>query len=299
MVALCRTVDDSFRNMNEQIAQLRDETLGGRSWQQAPVQVQPRAVFHQVSEQSLPSPSMVPRLSALRRDPTLMRQANSLVDGLDNTVSGMMLDKFSKQGWARSGGDLAPRVPTPWPHDHVMGQGRNSKLYYDDLNIYEWSQGILAIIEAEEDINVMRFMVPHYRAVYRDAQNHGFAAARWSNGVVLSMLEKGKLRWDETYKMAEERRSALVSVSSPHKEPDSTILPLKSQKVSRQFNEYQGNKSSNVNRNGGKKVTKICQFFNNGSCPHSSHHDNGLTRWRHVCRECWEPGHTIRECTTN
>jgi hypothetical protein len=96
----------------------------------------------------------------------------------------------------------------------------------------------LAIIEAEEDINVMRFMLSHYRAVYRDAQNHGFAAARWSNGVVLSMLEKGKLRWDETYKMAEERRSALVSMSSPHKDPDSTILTLKLQKVSRQFNEY-------------------------------------------------------------
>jgi hypothetical protein len=222
MVAFCRKVDDLFRNINEQISQLRDETLcRPRQPAQVQVQIPPPAVFHQVLEQPLPSPSMVPRLASLRRDPTLMRQVNSLVDGLDSTVSGMMLDKFSKQGWARSGGDLAPRVPTPWPQDHIMGQGRNSKLYYDDLNIYEWSQGILAIIEAEEDINVMRFMLSHYRAVYRDAQNHGFAAARWS------------------------------------------------------------------------------KFFNNGSCPHSSHHDNGLTRWRHVCRECWELGHTIRECTTN
>jgi hypothetical protein len=179
-----------------------------------------------------------------------------------------------------------------------MGQGRNSKLYYDDLNIYEWSQGILAIIEAEEDINVMRFMLSHYRAVFRDAQNHGFAVARWSNGVVLSMLEKGKLRWDETYKMAEERRSALVLVSSPHKDPESLLAPPKPHKPSRQVNEYQGNKFSN-NKSCGKRVTKICQFFNNGSCPHSSHYDNGLTRWHHVCRECGEPGHTIRECATN
>jgi hypothetical protein len=160
---------------------------------------------------------MVPRLSTLRRDATLTRQANALVDGLDNTCSGIS-DRFSRQGWARSGGELAPRVPTPWPQDHVIGQGRKSKLFYDDLNIYEWSQGVLSIMEAEENIDIIRYMLAHYRSVYRDAQNHGFEAAKWSNSVVLSMIEKGKLRWDQVYSMAEERRSALVAVSTPQKD---------------------------------------------------------------------------------
>jgi hypothetical protein len=71
------------------------------------------------------------------------------------------------------------------------------------------------------------------------------------------MLEKGKLRWDETYKMAEERRSALVSVSSPHKDPESSFVTSKPFKASRQVNEYQGNKFNN-GKSVGKKVTKIC-----------------------------------------
>jgi hypothetical protein len=67
----------------------------------------------------------------------LSRQANNLLDALDFHLSGNIYDKYSKQGWARCGGELAPRVPTPWPQDHVIGQGRKSKLYYDDINIYE------------------------------------------------------------------------------------------------------------------------------------------------------------------
>jgi hypothetical protein len=74
----------------------------------------------------------VPRLENLRLDQSLSRQANNLVDTLDNSVQGN--DRYSKQGWARSGGELAPLVPTPWPQDHVIGQGRNYKLFYNDLN---------------------------------------------------------------------------------------------------------------------------------------------------------------------
>jgi hypothetical protein len=74
---------------------------------------------------------------------------------------------------------------------------------------------VLAIIEREDDISTMRHMLAHYRAVFRDAHNHRFEAAKWSSGVVLSMLEKGKLTWDQSYQMAEERCSALVASSVP------------------------------------------------------------------------------------
>jgi hypothetical protein len=158
---------------------------------------------------------MVPRLSQLRQDPVLAQQAAHLVDSLDSSLSGMAANRYAKHGWARCGGELAPRVPTPWPQDHVIAQGKNTKLYYDDLNLFEWAQGVLAIIECEEDPEKMRLMLAHYLAVFRDAQTHGFEVAKWSNGVILSLLEKGKVTWDNTYKMAEERRSALTACSGP------------------------------------------------------------------------------------
>jgi hypothetical protein len=91
-------------------------------------------------------------------------------------------------------------------------------LFYKDLNIYEWSQGILAIMEAEEELSIIKRMLAHYRAVYRDMQNHGFEALKWASGVILSLLEKGKLTWSQEEKMAEERRSALTVASNPPKE---------------------------------------------------------------------------------
>jgi hypothetical protein len=255
------------------------------------------AVFHQISEIPARSPSLVPRLSTLRRDPTLTRQAQDLVDGLDNTVSGTTVcDKFSKQGWARSGGELAPRVPTPWPQDHVIGQGRRYKLFYDDLNIFEWSQGILSIMEAEEELSVIKYMLAHYRSVYRDAQNHGFEAAKWSSGVVLSLLEKGRLTWDQTYKMAEERRSALMATSTPHSNLRSHSPPPRDTRPSRQSGYGNGDRSIGNRNSGSKKVIKACAFYNNGSCPHNGHHETGSTRWRHVCKQCWDPSHVAKDC---
>jgi hypothetical protein len=246
----------------------------------------------------------VPRLANLRQDPVLSRQANHLVDSLDYSLSGTVADKYSKQGWARCGGDIAPRVPTPWPQDHVIGHGRKSKLFYDDLNLYEWAQGVLAIIEYEEDVTTMRHMLSHYRSVFRDAQCHGFEAAKWSSGVVLSLLEKGKITWDQTYKVAEERRDALVAVSTPN--DHSVSLPIRDSRPLRQaqfnggnYTNSSGQGNGNSARSGNRKLVKACVFHNNGSCPNSGHHENSNTRWRHVCRLCWDPSHVERECTSN
>jgi hypothetical protein len=94
-------------------------------------------------------------------------------------------------------------------------------------------------------------MLAHYRAVFHDAYNHGFEAAKWSNGVVLSMLEKGKLTWDQSYQMAEERRSALVA-SSVSLRKHSVALPPHDTYLQRQNQfSYNGNGSGNGNRNSG------------------------------------------------
>jgi hypothetical protein len=88
----------------------------------------------------------------------------------------------------------------------------------------EWAQGVLAIIEVEENVNIMRLMLAHYRAVFRDAQSHDFEAARWSSGVILTMLERGEVTWDNTLKMAEERRTALISPNVPANEQGKVIV---------------------------------------------------------------------------
>jgi hypothetical protein len=121
---------------------------------------------------------------------------------------------------------------------------------------------------------------------------------------VLSLLEKGKITWDQTFKMAEERRDILVAVSTPKDHPVS--LPIRDTRPPRQapinggsYNNSSGQGNSNSARSGNRKLVKACVFHNNGSCPNSGHHENSNTRWRHVCRLCWDPSHVERVCTSN
>jgi hypothetical protein len=40
---------------------------------------------------------------------------------------------------------------------------------------------------------------------------HRFEAARYSYGCILSMMEEGILHWNDSTRIAEERRSALIA----------------------------------------------------------------------------------------
>jgi hypothetical protein len=165
---------------------------------------------------------------------------------------------------------------------------------------------VLAIIECEEDPDKMRLILAHYRAVFRDAQTHGFEAAKWSNGVILSLLEKGKVTWDNTYKMAEERRSALTACSGPVREyypppppqqPPTHQPPRFNRQSQGDIYRYNNNNRGNGGRSGGKnKSNKPCVFHNNSTCAQTGHHESNTTRWKHVCTECWDPSHVYKDC---
>jgi hypothetical protein len=291
--SFCIKMDKNYRGLRQEMSQLREEVL--LSSPTPPRRVQVPEVSHVFGAAAEPQRShhdpLVPRLTDLRQDSVLHRQASNIVDALDCSVTGNA--RYTKYGWVRCGGDMAPRVPTAWPHDHVIGQGKSSKLFYDDLNIFEFTQGILSIIECEQDVSRMRQMLAHYRAVFRDAQNHGFEAAKWANGYVLSLLEKGKVTWDNEFKMAEERRDALTARSTVLR--DSAQLYRDPRPVRPSQADFPRNNSGKSNGNR-QKVVKACAFFNSGTCPNSGNHETASTRWKHVCRECWEPGHTDREC---
>jgi hypothetical protein len=81
-------------------------------------------------------------LPDLRADGAAMSQAIRMVDSLDtgmqgNSGSAMNFPKTLKRGWARPGGENAPRIPIPWPQDFIIGQGRKSWLLFDELDIHQ------------------------------------------------------------------------------------------------------------------------------------------------------------------
>jgi hypothetical protein len=88
-------------------------------------------------------------------------------------------------------------VAIPWPQDFIIGHGKKSRLYYDDLTVFEWTQGCLVIIEREEDMSVARGMLALLWTTLRDAAYHRFEVARYSYGCILSMMEDGLLHWND------------------------------------------------------------------------------------------------------
>jgi hypothetical protein len=240
----------------------------------------------------------LPHLQDLRADAGAVAQANSMVDSMDMTIQGNSV-RALRRGWSRPGGDNAPRVAIPWPQDFIIGHGKKARLCYDDLTVFEWTQGCLAIIEREMDMSIARGMLALLRATLRDAAYHGFEAARYSYGCILSMMEDGILHWGDTTRIAEERRSALIARGTqvvPARDAVPSSYPSR-----RGFSAPKGGES--VKRNNpnypnfpGGPVPRPCVYYNNGVCPQRADHQNAGVLWKHVCRRCLDPAHTDKDC---
>jgi hypothetical protein len=74
-----------------------------------------------------------------------------MVDSLETAIQG---NSVLRRGWSSPGGDNASWVAIPGPQDFIIGHGEKSLLCYDDLTVFEWTQGCLAIVEREEDMSV-------------------------------------------------------------------------------------------------------------------------------------------------
>jgi hypothetical protein len=242
-----------------------------------------------------------PSLAQLRHDADLAAQATAMMNTLELDTSGnnshthsnlhSTMSRSMRRGWARPGGDSAPRVPVPWPQDYVMGHGRKNRLLYDDLDVYNFVQGCLSIITREDNVDIMRLMITQLSATMRDAMFHGFEAARYSYGIILSMMEDGLLNWSDSSRVAEERRSALIAHGS---QPRAAMPPVtrRAPNVGPQRGNNRGSSSSARDNN----VPRPCNFYNAGTCSQRGDHVTGGTFWKHVCKRCLAPDHIERDC---
>jgi hypothetical protein len=61
-------------------------------------------------------------------------------------------------------------------------------------------------------------MLAQLRATMRDAQFHGYEAARYAYSTTLSLLKDGIVTWADSQRMANEQRSALIARGPPLRE---------------------------------------------------------------------------------
>jgi hypothetical protein len=248
-------------------------------------------------DQASPPDARLPSLDSLRSDPVMAAQAAALVDDLNVKTTGNHTNTgATKRGWARPGGDNAPKVCTPWPQDFVVGHGRRNRLLYDDMDVFQFVQGCISIIEQTSDISTMRLMLAQLRSTMLDASFHGFDSARYSYGIILSMLEDGALSWADQFRMSEEWRSALIARGSvsragpPGTDGRRAGASSGPPTTSRPTGSRRGPQNS---QNSGPRP---CIYYNNGVCANRTDHSNNGTLWKHVCRRCWSADHLDKDC---
>jgi hypothetical protein len=223
-----------------------------------------------------------------------------MVEALDlggtGNFSSSVPAKATKRGWARPGGENAPRVQVPWPQNFIIGQSRKLHLLYDELDIMQFVQGCISITDRTDDPAVIRAMLEQLWLTLRDAQSYGFEAARFAYGVVLLQMEDGTLSWLEGSRISEERHSALVARGPPSREvpvPSREAVGVSARPASAK---PQAGQQNIPNCPGGGIVTRVCNFFNQGVCSRSGDHQMGNVMWRHICKRCFAGDHAEPAC---
>jgi hypothetical protein len=208
------------------------------------------------------------------------------IEGKDINVS----NSYNKRGWVLAGGETAPKLKMPWPQDYILDFGRDSKIYYEDLDCFQWVLSYAAIVEAQTDPNIAKFILVHLQNLMGDAQSHGFEVIKYAHGVILSRLEMGKLTWPDVHETSEARRTAITRGITQCKANNSSRG-----NYNRQFNSNQNSGGARSARRSGKAV-RACLFYNNGSCSQKGDHETATVLYRHVCKKCWKADHVENDC---
>jgi hypothetical protein len=156
------------------------------------------------------------------------------------------------------------------------------------LTVFDWTQGCLAIVEREEDMDKARGMFALLRAMLRDA------TYRYSYGCILSMMEDGSLSWSDTTRIAEERRSALIARGTVV--PAYDVFPSNSSRRGFNGNAGKGSDSKFVRNNPNSlgAFPRPCVFWNKGVCTQRADYQTGASYGRMSVDSAWSPHTLIR-----
>jgi hypothetical protein len=169
------------------------------------------------SKPSNPAYSVHPTLQQFRADASLVATATQQLNNLEEADLGRSLGsqlpstaRSQKRGLARLGGENAPIVQVPWPHDYVLGSGDKRRLYYTDLSWPQFIQGYTTIMEREPLESIVREMVTHLKYLSMEASCHGFDKARALHSSILTDMEDGLYGWLQKEKVSDARKNFVM-----------------------------------------------------------------------------------------
>ena len=218
-----------------------------------------------VGQQTGTSHRPPPTLEAVRSSSDISKAVTRLLSYYDEQAKMEVLQGKGPYGCRKSGHynvtDTANVKPEfKWPNDGYITNSSVKKRDYDDMTMAQWDAGQLHNISQVEDPMLVKLMLQQVTLSIRDAVTIPWAAVRAAWGVSMTQLEEGHLQWsDQTQWLLNRINSAQIAV-------------LNGQAVSNVYNK-----------------SRLCKFFNKGSCSHELHHEV----YRHFCSRCFKNGHSL------
>ena len=153
-----------------------------------------------------------------------------------------------------------------WPHEYVLAGNNKERVTYVQLTMGQWVAGFCRTMRDESDKHCKEAMLRYLISLLDDANDFSWSAAKACHAVLPCRMEQGKIK-DIT------QTEAIDRVRRTHAQRHVT-----------QSSQNQGKTSFKRAKN---VKNMPCQFFNQGTCMHTSTHETRGILYRHICSSCF------------
>ena len=94
-----------------------------------------------------------------------------------------------------------------WPHEHILGGQNRQRLAYDQITMAQFVQGFVKDILDEQDVDLREHMLQYLGDIMEDASDFSWQSAKAYHAVILYVMERGKVLWDDTIAIDRLRRT--------------------------------------------------------------------------------------------
>ena len=143
-----------------------------------------------IQQQILPqNVEQLPRLHTIRQDLLIQAQVEKRLKELAEAEKAGTQKQKSLRG-----GPIAVLVPNKvkWPHEYVLSGAHKERVSYDQLSIIQWVTGFCRIMRDEQDKTIQNSMLDYLIALFDDANDFSWDAAKASHAVLLCRMEQGE-----------------------------------------------------------------------------------------------------------
>ena len=130
----------------------------------------------------------LPQLHTIRQDLLIQAQVEKRLKELAEAGT-------QKQNSLR-GGPVEVLVPNKvkWPREYVLSGSHKERVSYDQLSIIQWMTGFCRIMHDKQDKTIQNSMLDYLIALFDDANDFSWDAAKASHAVLLCRMEQGEIK---------------------------------------------------------------------------------------------------------